>query len=307
MTAVTSAPTASLEYMFLTVFCLIDDLYQELVPACVQHRSQHERIQMSDSEVITLSIMQEALSIDSEDSFIRYVRRNHLHLFPKLLARDRYSRRREALTEVTLLLFRHLARRFEATAQWLVFDSAPVETVAFVRSQSGKASIPEATYGYIPAKKRYFFGFRLHGVITNEGAMIDFALSPADVDERSVAAELLRRQGGRYVLADNGLSGEPMQQTAQRNDYTLWVSPRPSQKPKTRQEAQWRRWLRSKRDLIETVFGMLADQFKLETTRALSLMGLKTRIAAKLLAFNLSLYLNRMLGRNLLAVKSLYL
>jgi hypothetical protein len=34
-----------------------------------------------------------------------------------------------------------------------------------------------------------------------------------------------------------------------------------------------RRWLRAKRDLIETVIGMLADQFTLETTRARSLWG----------------------------------
>lgn len=52
---------------------------------------------------------------------------------------------------------------------------------------------------------------------------------------------------------------------------------------------------------------MLADQFKLEATRALSLLGLKARVAAKLLAFNLSLYINRLLGRDLLAVKSLYM
>lgn len=52
---------------------------------------------------------------------------------------------------------------------------------------------------------------------------------------------------------------------------------------------------------------MLADQFKLETTRARSLWGVGTRVVAKLLAFNLSIFLNRRLGRPDLAIKDLYL
>lgn len=257
--------------------------------------------------------MQEALSIDSEASFLRVVAREHGHLFPRLLSRDRYSRRRRALTGIALTLFRRLADAFEDRARWLVIDSAPVETAAFVRSQSAGVSMPEAAYGYIPSKKRYFFGFRLHLVVTDEGAISDFALCPADVDERTVAREVLRRFEGREVLADNGYSGGAMQEAADRAGYTLSVSPKPSHRPATRDDARWRRWLRSKRDLPpasgggKTVFGRLADQFKLETTRALSTRGLQTRIAAKVLAFNLSLAINRLLGRDLLAVKSLYL
>ena len=58
---------------------------------------------------------------------------------------------------------------------------------------------------------------------------------------------------------------------------------------------------------------MLADgdrrspEFTLETTRARSLWGLKARMAARLVAFNLSVFVNHQLGRDLLAVKSLYL
>jgi hypothetical protein len=59
--------------------------------------------------------------------------------------------------------------------------------------------------------------------------------------------------------------------------------------------------------LVETIIGTLADQFKVETTRARSLWGVMARLGAKLLAFNLSLLLNQMLGRPRLAVKDLYL
>lgn len=313
MTMVTPQSTAlphdefALEDTFLLLYTLVDDLYKELVPEAIQARSQHERIELSDSEVLTLSIVQEALSMDSEESFCRFIRRNYLALFPRLLSRDRYSRRRMALTEVTLLIYRYVAAFFRSRAEHFVVDSAPVETAAFVRSQSASVSMPEGAYGYIPAKKRHFFGFRLHGVVTQEGALVDFVLSPANEDERTVAQVLLKSCRGHCVLAYNGYSGPNAAASAQRNGYGLWASPKPSQAPASREQARLRRWLRSKRDLIETVFAMLSDQFKLETTRALSLAGLKARMIAKLLSFNMSLFVNHLLGRDLLAVKSLYL
>ncbi len=59
--------------------------------------------------------------------------------------------------------------------------------------------------------------------------------------------------------------------------------------------------------MVETVLSLLADQFTVETTRACSLLGLKTRVAAKLLSYNVSFFINQMLGRSALAMKSLYM
>jgi hypothetical protein len=52
--------TPPLDDMFLLLFCIIDDLYREVVPEAIQRRSQHRRIAFSDAEVLTLSLMQEA-------------------------------------------------------------------------------------------------------------------------------------------------------------------------------------------------------------------------------------------------------
>jgi transposase len=299
--------TLSLDDMFLLLFCTLDDLYREVVPEAIQRRSQHQRIAFSDSEVLTLSIMQEALSNDSERSFHRFVRKNYHHLFPQLVSRDRYHRRRKALWAVQELLLRHLSQRLAQSARWLVVDSAPIETVKFARSQSGRRSIPEAEYGYIPSEKRVFFGLRLHLLISDGGAIVGFALTAANAPEREAAEGLLAEHAGQYVLADNGYSGARFREAASANEHQVLASPRPSQRPASKAEARARRWLRAQRELIETVVGMLADQFTLETTRARSLWGVMTRLGAKLLAFNLSIDLNQMLKRPPLAIKALYL
>jgi hypothetical protein len=299
--------TLPTDEMFLIVFCLIDDLYKRSVPDSVRYRVGHDRIDFSDSEVITLSLMQEALSNDSELSFHRIVAKNYGHLFPDLLERSRYHRRRKALLGVQLHLLRQLMDLFKKLAAWLVIDSAPVETVHFVRSQSGKASIPEATYGYIPTKKRHFFGFRLHLLISERGAVVDFVLSPADVGERAVAEYLLSAAPGTKALSDNGYSGFWLSNLFGRHGGRLWFGQRPSRRVASKAAARLRRFHRGKRALVETVFSMLADQFRVETTRARSLLGLKTRMAAKLLSYNVSFLLNEMLGRPALAMKCLHM
>ena len=309
MTAVKDT-TPSLENLFLRVYCLVDDLYHERIPQAVQRRPGHDRMTLSDSEVLTLSLMQEALSIDSETAFIRFIRRNFADLFPTLLERSRYHRRRKALLEVGRMLFRHLAKAFKEQAAWLVVDSAPVETTKVERSQTGAQSIAEASYGFRPSRRQLFFGFRLHLVITDRGAIVECALAPADLPEREVAAGMLAAvapsQTG-LTLGDNNYSGPLMQHDAARHGHTIAASPKRSQVPRDDSARRWRRWLRSKRVLVETVFAMLADQFHLETTRARSLLGLRVRMMAKVLSFDLSLVLNQLLGRPLLAVKSLYL
>ena len=299
--------TPPTEDMFLLLFCLIDDLYEELVPDSVKLRPGHDRIDFHDSEVITLSVAQEAHQNDSETSFHRLVKKDFLPLFPALIERSRYHRRRKALLQVQLLLLRHLMDRLKVLAAWLIIDSAPIETAAFVRSQSGKASIPEAAYGYCPSKTRHFFGFRLHVLVSNQGAILDFVLAPADVGERAVAEHLLLHFPGATALGDNGYSGIWLTSLFGRHGGRLWYGARPSQRAGSKAQARLRRFQRAKRALVETVFSMLADQFQMETTRARSLWGLKVRTVAKLLGFNLSFVLNRMLGRPELAIKSLHM
>ena len=316
MTAVTSKatlPDLPFDDLALTIYTLLDDLYHALVPDHVRLRPGRHRMALTDPEVLTLSVLQEARSNDSETSFIRHLRRDHPDLFPDLLSVSRYHRRRKALAGVQHVLFTHLAAALSDGAGWHILDSAPVETTNVERSQTGKRSIPDAAYHFKSVRHQLFFGFRLHLVITDEGAVAAFALAPANVAERDVAEAMLHHVGASetgLVLGDAGYTGEDFRYRIAQTAHNLWAVPKNSTAPPegiTAGESKaWRRWLRSKRALVESVLSMLADQFKAETTRARSLLGVQTRMVAKLLAFDLGVYLNRLLGRPSLAIKSLY-
>ncbi|MFP4229305.1 MAG: IS982 family transposase [Salinivenus sp.] len=311
-------PTASTEELFLIIYCLIDDLYPEAAPDWVRFRNGTDRMDMTDSEIITLSIMQEGQSNDSELSFHRVVQKDYLHLFPDLICRSRYHRRRKALMGVQSEMLRLLMNRLRLLAVWLALDSAPITTAESPRWKSAQMSIWAAEAGFSPSKRQFFLGFRLHLLVSNTGAICDFVLSPANVPERQVAEHLLAveaawqaRQSAflsetRPVLADNGYCGDWLAGLFGKHGGALWYALRRSKEAASEEEAALRAWHRGLRARIESVFASLDDQFQIEETRARSVWGVMTRVVAKLLAYMVGFVVNEALGRPGTALKSLY-
>ncbi len=64
----------------------------------------------------------------------------------------------------------------------------------------------------------------------------------------------------------------------------------------------WNRWLSGLRQVVETVNGTLTEVFGLKFPRAHSLWGLLTRLAAKVTAFNLAVYINHLFARPTFAI-----
>jgi len=61
-----SIPVANMKDLTTTIFVLVDDLCKEVIPQEVQARLHKEKAKLSDSEIITISILGELTSNDSE-------------------------------------------------------------------------------------------------------------------------------------------------------------------------------------------------------------------------------------------------
>jgi hypothetical protein len=252
-------------------------------------------------------------------SFHRVVKKNYLHLFPDLICRSRYHRRRKDLMGIQREMLRLLMNRLRLLATWLALDSAPITTAESPRWKSAQMSIWAAEAGFAPSKRQFFLGFRLHLLVSNKGVICDFVLSPANVGERRVAEHLLAveakwqaRQSAflakaRPVLADNGYCGDWLANLFGKNGGALWYALRRSKQAHSESEVALRAWHRGLRARIESVFASLDDQFQVEETRARSVWGVMTRVVAKLLAYMVGFVANEALDRPGTALKSLYL
>lgn len=283
---------ATFEDFILLVYTIIDDLYKQFVPASVSQRRNVNTAKMSDSEIITLSICGELVGTDSENAWYSFVKRNYRHLFPKLCSRTRFNRTRRALLQVTELLRQKLIQSFPIpSSRYFVIDSFPLPVCRFGRARFCHSFRADgANYGRCPSKKETYFGFKVHALITLEGYITAFEITPASVDDREGLRDLAENQFGLVILGDKGYTGENLYDDMRKKGICL-MSLKPSNYKKN-----WPREIRqlifSFRRRVETVFSQLSEQLNAERVFAKSFRGLCTRLQNKVLGHNLCMAFN---------------
>lgn len=283
---------ATFEDFILLVYTIVDDLYHQFVPTSVSQRRNVDTAKMSDSEIITLSICGELAGIDSENAWYSFVKCNYRHLFPRLCSRTRFNRTRRALLQVAELLRQRLIHSFPIPiSRYFVIDSFPLPVCKFGRARYCRSfRVDGADYGKCPSKKETYFGFKVHALITIEGYITAFEITPASVDDRKGLRDLTENHLCLTVLGDKGYTGEQLWEDMQEKGICL-MSLKPSNH-KNNWPKEVRQVIFRFRRRIETVFSQLSEQLNVEKVLAKSFRGLCTRLQNKILGHNLCMAFN---------------
>lgn len=287
----------------LTVqFVLIDDAYQQLAPNQLPDRRFAHKggPKFSDSEVITLALFAEMVFSGDEDKTLHFIRQYHRDLFPQLLGKSRFNRRRRQLT-VTMEGIRvqlrdkwrmaHPLHKDEAHLR--LVDSAPITICTYTRASRCR-SIPlewrDEWFGVCTSKKSKFFGPRCH-ILTTLDQMIDsWLLAPGSYDDRKPMVALLENQQHLGVIGDKGYVSQELEERLwQEGEHLLLALKRDNQKK------QWPEGIQAilghLRHRVETVFSVLTTTFNFECPRSRSFSGMLSRITTKILAHTISFFL----------------
>ena len=287
----------SFEDFILIIFVIIDDLYQQYAPVSVSSRRHAKEAKLSDSEIITISICGELMGIDSENAWFSFVKRNYRHLFPKIGCRSRFNRTRRALLQTTDLLREKISDAFLLPqSRYFIIDSFPLEVCKFGRARFCHTFRGYgADYGKCPSKKETYFGYKVHAMITLEGFITSFEITPASTDDREGLRDMTDGLSNITILGDKGYVGEKLHEEMNEHDICLMSLNRSNSKndwPKSVRQLIFR--LRRR---VETVFSQLSGQLNAERVLAKSFQGLCTRLLNKILAYNLCLVLNRLFDK----------
>ena len=285
------------EDFILIIFIMIDDLYQQHAPRSVLNRRHVNNAKLSDSEIITISICGELLGIDSENAWFSFVKKNYKHLFPKIGSRSRFNRTRRALFQTTELLRQKLLSVFSMPySQYFIVDSFPLPVCKFGRARySHTFRGYGADYGKCASKKETYFGYKVHAMITLEGFITAFEITPASTDDREGLRDMTDGLSGITILGDKGYVGENFHDEMKEQGICLMSLKRSNSKndwPKSVRQLIFR--LRRR---VETVFSQLSEQLNAERVLAKSFQGLCTRLVNKILAYNLCLVLNHLFNK----------
>jgi hypothetical protein len=276
---------ADLDLLLIAVFCTADDLLPE--------RAKNARRSVTDAEVVTLSVAQAVIGIASDREFLAVAGKRLAHLFP-LPQQPGFHKRRRRLTDTIEWLIGVFAADSPGwTDEVVLLDSTPVECGRSVETARRSELADACGYGYCRSHSRWFWGMRLHLCCAPDGTPRAAILAPADQKEREVALRLLpfALHGGEAIVCDKGYAGREFADILAERFGAVVLRPARADEPDNGLH------LSGIRQRIESVFWTLKDRLGLEDHHARTLIGLRARIAAKLLALAAGIALNHRLGQ----------
>jgi hypothetical protein len=325
-----------LDTFLTTVYVIVDELYATHYAPHKPLRPGPPPT-MADSEVLTLGLVAQWQRSRSERDFLRSARKPLAPYFPRWLSQSAFNRRLRDLVGVLAHLIPALAERIEellGQSAYEVLDGVGVPLARRCRGQRHRCFADEAAIARGGSDHDWFYGQRLVLAVNGHGAITGAVSGPATTEEHWLAEALFRwrvapgapaptaaqldpllgsthrpgghRQGPTGPLLLRGAVGSPGPSI-----YLGDLGYRGAEWVRHWQEhygarvftkadypaSAARRWLSGLRQVVETVNGWLQERFGLPFPRARTAWGLQTRLAAKLAAFNLCVYLNHRLGR----------
>ncbi len=278
------------------MYVLVDDWYKENARRLLQRKAGAKPV-FSDSELITLLLAQDFLPFPGETQFLGYIRANYLELFPKLVDQSQFNRRARHLR----LLVEELRRHWLSTLGVLhetafLLDTKPVPVVGYKRRKSHSEFRQSASFGYCVARRLHYFGYKFVALTTFDGLPIVYELVPAHTDERDAAQEVLDFLRRCDIFGDKGFIGEEWQaEIKEQTGNRVWTVKRVNQKEQN--PKSFDRWLNSVRERIEGVFNEIQNTGRnLERLLTKTVIGLTTRVIAKVTSHTLKLLLRRTFG-----------
>jgi hypothetical protein len=288
---------AYLEEALSVLFCLVDDAYALLNPRAQLYESIKR---LSDSEVITLALFQQLRGVESERSFLRDTQRFFSHLFPGVVGLHPSSlhRRVRKLRRYLEFLRREIIPELIGDPETLLVDSTLLE-VLHPRQVSQSAGWGNASAGAAWVRWGTFsvYGVKLHLLCATNRVPLSYELTPANVADVSLTEELLDEaklgeKVARRVLGDLAYRSEELREVLA--EVGILLATEPSERR------------RGVRQHIEIAFSSLKRVFGLGETLATTLVGLATRIAAKICAYTYAFLVNRHLDRPQGRIKELW-
>lgn len=182
----------------ITFYCFCDDFLKAL-----GYKDDAQAV-LSTAEVMTIALV----AVEWYGGCFEHARRflmEHGYI-RSMLSKSRFNRRLHAIPEGVWRMFGYAlgeAHKQLNPGQEYIVDSIPVPVCDNIRISRSRLYRGEAYRGKISSKHRYFYGVRIHLVVTANGQPVEFVLAPGSVADISAFKSLdLNLPPGSTVYAD---------------------------------------------------------------------------------------------------------
>jgi hypothetical protein len=269
----------------IATFCLCDDLLKAM------HHQENHQCQMNDAEILTTAFTA-ALFFRGNHESARAMLKQHGYI-PYMLSKSRFNRRLHRIKEIFIVVFDLLAQTWKtlnAEAVYMI-DSIPIAVCDNIRIRRSKIYSGEDFRGYQASKKRYFYGLKIHLMVTQAGQPVECFLTPGsfgDVDALKYYAYAL--PDGSIIYADKAYNDYEIEDLLQEIEHIQLLPIR--KKNSKRALSPSLSFVQSyHRKRVETA-GSLITQLLPKSIHVVPSQGFELKVALFVIASSLNCYLN---------------
>jgi hypothetical protein len=259
------------------IYCFVDDYLKAHSQLAQWRRSHNHQPAFSDSEVITIALMQNCFGVATLKKTYLLIASNHRSVFPLLCSYKQWVARLNALSEITGHLIESARNCDGFEVKLSVYDSKPIPVCRPIRHGRVRLLREDGAY-FGKTSKGWFFGFKLHASININGHFVGGFLTSGNINDREAALALAHMADGGVALADFGYRGKMLAQELVDETETLLIT--------TSDARGHKALISSLRERVETFFSQLWSMF-VDEVYSRSWCGLWNTIKLKLLSYNL--------------------
>ena len=269
----------------IATFCLCDDVLKTM------HHQENRQCQMNDAEILTTAFTA-ALFFRGNHESARAMLKQHGYI-PYMVSKSRFNRRLHRIKETFLVVFDLLAQTWKTlnTEAVYMIDSLPIAVCDNIRIRRSKIYSGEDFRGYQASKKRYFYGLKIHLMVTQEGQPVECFLTPGsfgDVDALKYYAYALPDES--IIYADKAYNDYEIEDLLHEIDHIHLLPIR--KKNSKRALSPSLSFVQSyHRKRVETA-GSLITQLLPKSIHVVTSQGFELKVALFVIASSLNSYLN---------------
>ena len=272
----------------VAIFCDVDDFCKAYEEYCMHSLMMEKkkvipRTRMALSEIMTILIM---FHLSGYRTFKWYYKKHVMQHqkkdFPNLVSYNRFVEIMEyALVPLILYIVR---ARFVKCSGISFVDSTPVKVCDNHRIKSHRVFSEYAKRG--KSSMGWFYGFKLHLIINEQGEILSFCLTSGNVDDRNEAVmDSLTKEIFGKLFADRGYISQKLFEKLLKKDITLVTRAKKNMKNKLMN--LYDRLMLRKRTVIESVNDFLKNICEIEHSRHRSIKNFLVNLLSALAAYSL--------------------
>jgi len=275
----------NIEETAIAIYCIVDDMIKKL------NFKDNPQAKMSSSEILTVGILACLFFGCNYRKALAYSKT----LFSYVLDESRFLKRlKRLLNQQFFDIFYQLVELFKhipaSEIEYFAIDSFPIPVCENIRANRCRLAPSKEFRGYVPAKRTYIHGLKLHIVASSKGFIKEFVITPASFhDIKGIYLLPLDLPEGSVLYADKAYNDyfvEDMLMEAE--GIKLEVIRKKNSKKK---EPVYKGFLKKvRRRFIETI-GSELHKLLPKKLHATSLLGFLIKLHLLILSFNFSQFL----------------